>query len=466
MFNPPAFLKTCFFSCFLGALIVSPSSAPAQLSVLKNAMVVRSQADLQRSLPDGSYRGEAGLLRMRPEVAKSFGMTVYMDQDYLDAKEGFQRAESLLDQAKAAMISKDAEPAPGDHVRRIAENFLEYSRTLGEAKQKMALYRTMLARQPDDRLREDVNASVLDRLLSDSFKKADNRLRDALGHFCNATQGIPENEAALTPENVEFVNDVFRQFTKRASKQSLGFFGLDRIEDYRGETERPWTHAVSDTFQYTSFLEETARKIQARGCEADPLLFLALIRRESNFDSFAVSCLGAAGLTQMMPRTALELGIKTVYNPDYLGEASSLLDQERKARAQAMASLYRINEGNPLEHAARARDLMQRAMDLCQQREKLYLRYRNELLESRADDRLNPSVSIEFGFQYFCSLLKEHGGDVSLALAAYNAGSSRVKEYRGIPPFGETVRFRNRVLEYYRDYLKRLRASQSPKGGN
>ena len=396
-------------------------------------------------------------MRMRPEVAKSFGMTVFTNQDYWDAKEGFQRAESLLDQAKAAMMSKDAEPAPGDHVRKIAESFLEYRRTLSEAKQKMAIYRSTLTAQPDDRLREDVNAAVLDRLLSESLRKAENRLRDALGHFYNATQGLPENEAALTPENVEFVNDVFHHFTENASEQSLGLFSLDRIRDYRGETERPWTHAVSDTFQYTSFLEETARKTKARGCEADPLLFLALIRRESNFDSFAVSCVGAAGLTQMMPRTALELGMKTVYLPDYLGEVGSLLDRERKARGQAMAALYSISEGNALVHAAKARDWMQRAMDLCQQREKLYLRYRNELLESRADDRLNPSVSIDIGYQYFCSLLKEHGNDVSLALAAYNAGSSKVKEYRGIPPFGETVRFRNRVLEYYRDYLKRLR---------
>jgi hypothetical protein len=450
----------------LGVLLVSPSSAPAQLSILKKAVVLRNQADLERSLQDGSYRGEAGILRMRPEVAKSFGMTVFMDQDYLDAKEGFQRAESFLDQARAAMMSKDAEPVAGAHVRRIAESFLEYSRTLGEAKQKLALYRTRLAGQTDDRLRDHVSESLLDRLLSDSFRKAENRLRDGLGYLYNASQGIPDSEAALTSENVEFVNHVFHQFMKEASKQSLGFFGLDRIEDYRETTDRAWTHAVSDTFQYTSFLEETARKFQAQGFEADPLLFLALIRRESNFDSFAVSCVGAAGLTQMMPRTALDLGVKTVYNPDYLAEAGSLMDQERKARAQAVAALYRINESNRLEFAATARDLMQRALDLCQQRERLYLRYRNELLESRADDRLNPSVSIEFGYKHFCALSKEHGGDMSLALAAYNAGSSRVKEYGGIPPFGETVRFRNRVLEYYRDYLKRLRAFHPPKAGN
>jgi len=458
MFNPSTSVKVWFFSCLLGEFLSFPASASAQMSILKKAVVLRNKADLERSLGDGSYRGEAGILRMRPEVAKSLGMAVYIDQDYLDAKEGFALAESFLDRARAAMSSKDVEPEPGTHVRRIAENFLEYKRTLAEAKRKIAIYRARLAGQSDDRLRDRVNESVLDILLSAGLSKAESRLRDGLGYFYNAVQGIPDSAAALTPENVEFVNDVFNHFTGDSSKQSVNAFGLDRIEDFREGTDRAWTHAVSDTFQYTSFLEETAGKFLTRGCEADPLLFLALIRRESNFDSFAVSPAGAAGLTQMMPRTALDLGVKTVFNPDYLAEAGALFDEERKARAQAMTALHRINEINPLESAAKARDSMQRAVDLSLQRERLCLRYRKELLESRADDRLNPSVSIEFGYKYFCDLLKEHGGDVSLALAAYNAGSSRVKEYGGIPPFFETVRFRNRVLEYYRDYLKRLRA--------
>jgi soluble lytic murein transglycosylase-like protein len=455
-------LKVWFPSCLLGALLLCPPAAPAQLSVLKKAVVLRNQADLERSLQDGSYRGEAGILRLRPEVARSLGMTVFMDQDYLDAKVGFERAESFLDRAKAAMMSREAERAPGTHVREVVENFLEFIRRQANAKEKMALYRTRLAGEKDDRLSDVLSEGLLDRLLSDSFRKAENRLRDGLACLYNACHGISDSESALTPDNVEFVNDVFQHFTKQASKQSLSFFALDRIEDYRKGTDRAWAEAVSDTFQYTTFLEETARKLNGRGCEADPLLFLALIRRESNFDSFAVSSQGAAGLTQMMPGTALDLGVKTVYNPDYLAEALSLSDQERRARAQAMAALYRVNESNPLEPAAKARELMQRAMDLCQLKERLFLRYRNELLESRADDRLNASVAIEFGYKHFCSLLSEHGGDVSLALAAYNAGSSRVKEYGGIPPFAETVRFRNRVLEYYRDYLDRLKTFRKP----
>ena len=459
MFTSPSLLKACVYSCLLGATLTSPSTAPAQLSVLKKAVVLRKQADLQRSLQGGSYRGEAGILRMRPEVAQSLGMTVFVDQDYLEAREGFQRSEAFLDRDKAAMTSKDPEPEPGTHVRRIAENFLRYTSSQAEAKQKITLYRERLKGKSDDRLRDDLNQRVLDHLLAESLKKAEHRLRDALGYLYNATQGIPENEAALTAENVEFVNDVFHQFTKKAAKQSLALFGLDRLEDYRKEMDRVWTHAVSETFQYTAFLEEAARKLQAQGFESDPLLFLALIRRESNFDSFAVSSVGAAGLTQIMPGTALDLGMKTVYNPDYLAEAGDLLDQERKARAQAMSALYRINGGNCLERAAEAREWMQKAADLCQQREKLHLRYRNELLESRADDRFNPALSIEFGYAFFCTLLKRYNGDMSLALAAYNAGPGKVKEYGGIPPYGETVRFRNRVMEYYRDYLKRLRAA-------
>jgi hypothetical protein len=450
-------------SCLVaGTLIALPPSVPAQMSLLKHAVIIRNQAEMEKSIEDGSYRGEAGVLRMRPEVARSFGMKVFIDQDYLDAKQGFERAESFLDQAKAAMVSKDPEPAPGFHVQKIADSFLSYTRTLAEAKERLSRYRDRLSPELDDRLKDAVCSALLERLLTENLKKAENRLREGLGNFYNLCQGIPDNESALTSENVEFVNGVFNRFKKEASEQSLKSFGLDRIEDYRGGRPWVWKEAVSDHFQYASFLEDAVGKLGTRGCETDPLLFLALMRRESNFDPFAVSSLGAAGLTQMMPKTSLDLGMKRVFIPDYLAEAASLMDQERRARGQAMALLYQINEGNELDYATRARDSMQRALDLGQQKEKLYLRYRNELLEGRADDRLNPALAIEFGYRYFCGLMKEHGGDVSLALAAYNAGTGRIKEYKGIPPFGETVRFRNRVLDYYRDYLQRLRTTPKP----
>ncbi|OPY90618.1 MAG: Soluble lytic murein transglycosylase precursor [Syntrophus sp. PtaU1.Bin208] len=61
----------------------------------------------------------------------------------------------------------------------------------------------------------------------------------------------------------------------------------------------------------------------------------------------------------------------------------------------------------------------------------------------------NPVENIHGGVGYLSRLLKSLNGDLSLALAAYNAGPERVKNYNGIPPFQETWSYIKRVLDYY-----------------
>ena len=58
--------------------------------------------------------------------------------------------------------------------------------------------------------------------------------------------------------------------------------------------------------------------------------------------------------------------------------------------------------------------------------------------------------NIEGGAKYLKQMLDTFGGDVSKALAAYNAGPNAVKSYGGIPPYAETQNYVNRVLDIYR----------------
>lgn len=61
-------------------------------------------------------------------------------------------------------------------------------------------------------------------------------------------------------------------------------------------------------------------------------------------------------------------------------------------------------------------------------------------------DRFDPGQNVDGGVRYLRFLLDTFKGDVSLALAAYNAGLSKVAKYGGIPPYEETRTYVNRVL--------------------
>ncbi len=78
----------------------------------------------------------------------------------------------------------------------------------------------------------------------------------------------------------------------------------------------------------------------------------------------------------------------------------------------------------------------------------------NTARELGVTDSFNPTQNIHAGVRYFKKLLKRFKGDVRLALAAYNAGSRKVREYNGIPPFKATQYYINKVLYYQRYYQK------------
>jgi soluble lytic murein transglycosylase-like protein len=54
--------------------------------------------------------------------------------------------------------------------------------------------------------------------------------------------------------------------------------------------------------------------------------------------------------------------------------------------------------------------------------------------------------NIDGGVLYLSQLSRQYGGDVSLTLAAYNAGPGNVEKYGGVPPFPETQSYVSRIL--------------------
>ncbi len=69
-------------------------------------------------------------------------------------------------------------------------------------------------------------------------------------------------------------------------------------------------------------------------------------------------------------------------------------------------------------------------------------------------DLFNPEDNINGGVRYLKQLLNQFDGDLQLAVAAYNAGSRKVRQYQGIPPFKATKYYVEKVLRYYEYYKK------------
>lgn len=65
------------------------------------------------------------------------------------------------------------------------------------------------------------------------------------------------------------------------------------------------------------------------------------------------------------------------------------------------------------------------------------------------EDAFDPAQNLDGGVRHLGSLLTLYGGDVSRALAAYNAGEGAVARHGGIPPFKETREYVKKVLERY-----------------
>ncbi|MDE0467849.1 MAG: transglycosylase SLT domain-containing protein [Candidatus Poribacteria bacterium] len=173
-------------------------------------------------------------------------------------------------------------------------------------------------------------------------------------------------------------------------------------------TQPPVTEPTHQTRQPKRTDSEYKSVQISKEYDIDVKLMLSIIHTESNFNPLAVSKNGAAGLMQLMPAAARELGLKV---PQYKNK-------------------------------------------------------RQPNFDPNIDERFDPHKNLHAGLTYFKVLYKKHLNNLTLALGAYNVGPSKVK-IRG-PLISRGKRYANKVIkrsQMYRDNatqmkvdLKRLEA--------
>ena len=76
-------------------------------------------------------------------------------------------------------------------------------------------------------------------------------------------------------------------------------------------------------------------------------------------------------------------------------------------------------------------------------------------------DPFDPRANVEAGTAHLSALLDLYNNDPIKALAAYNAGAHRVKQYNGVPPYRETRLYISKIV---RDFNAKKRAQMKAAG--
>ena len=128
---------------------------------------------------------------------------------------------------------------------------------------------------------------------------------------------------------------------------------------------------------------------------------------------------------------------ETEEEPVCFSTALSRISSEHGVPSKLVQAIIQVeSEGNPKAVSRKG------AMGLMQLMPSVLKAY-------QVEDPFDPLANVDAGVRHLKYLLQEFSGNLSLALAAYNAGPGNVRKYGGIPPFPETHKYLFRVLRQY-----------------
>jgi len=157
--------------------------------------------------------------------------------------------------------------------------------------------------------------------------------------------------------------------------------------------------------------------------------------------------LKTTGTTPLQANPVTSTGTDTKLSPADLHEMLAKAGNEHNLDVDLLASLVKAESGGNAHAVSRtgARGLMQ-------------------LMPSTAnslgvEDSFRPEQNVRGGSTYLDALLTHYHDNLSLALAAYNAGPAAVDKFHGIPPYRETQAYVARVIH---EFNRRVLARQAP----
>jgi soluble lytic murein transglycosylase-like protein len=277
---------------------------------------------------------------------------------------------------------------------------------------------------------------------------------------------IPEKESAPVKSDrpmAEFhsanLNEDFYKYFSVITDSPVTYFMLKNKP-----IKYPNLEVIAKHYQKSGpFISIVERKIEEHKdiFHLDPVVVLGLMNSESGFNPYAVSVAGAAGLMQLIPETAQEMGLK-VYEKNL-----DIYHNLKEARKNMIKTFNSAIKAGRQENYERLTELFTQYNLYAKETDSLSQEYKKTLLENKSlDERLDPEKNIGAGVKYLAILAKINMETSNIAnlrniIAAYNfKGEDAAKKWT-LPPLKEPIKLINKVIEAFIEI--RPRAMESPK---